>query len=274
MNRVLGVFTSFVAIVMLMASCNLISSMIHDDDVVAKVGKEMLYRSEVESAVPEGLSEEDSVNFVRQYVNAWASDILFVDMARTHLSKEDQDVTSQLEEYRKSLLKYRYQELYISERLDTFILESQIRDYYESHKDLFELERPVLKVIYIDIVGNASAYRSPDDIDSAAIASALKYFDYSENWMDAAVLAREFGMDYEKMLSMLSGNTIRESQKGKGDEKIAFVLDLRRSGTAPYEYCRENIRDILLNQRKRSLSADLEQGLLKDALRKKQLVIY
>ena len=46
------------AICTLLCSCNLISSIVHDDQVVAKVGGERLYRSELASYIPKGASPE------------------------------------------------------------------------------------------------------------------------------------------------------------------------------------------------------------------------
>ena len=90
--------------------------------------------------------------------------------------------------------------------------------------------------------------------------------------MDAAVLAREFSTDYVTMLSSLSDSFIRIEQDGR--LRIAFVLDIRRSGTAPVEYASAQIRDNILSDRKHRLLKSLEQDLLKDALEKKKLVIY
>lgn len=264
----------FAVAVLSLTACDGILTMLNRDQLVAKVGKQKLYKSDIENFIPLGLPEADSISLVHKYVNSWASEILFAEMAQKNLSKADLDVTAELEEYRNALLKYRYQEQYIAERLDTFILESQIRDYYKSHEDVFTLDRPVVKAIYIDIVGNASSYQTPDDIDSLAVASSLRYFDFSEKWIDATILAREFGMDCKTMLSLIKDNVIRYNQEGQADEKIAFIFELQTSGTAPLDYCKESIRDILLNQRKRALNADLEQDLLNDALNKKQLVIY
>ena len=108
--------------------------------------------------------------------------------------------------------------------------------------------------------------------DSLAYQSALRYFDKSDVWMDAAVLAREFSTDYVTMLSSLSDSFIRIEQDGR--LRIAFVLDIRRSGTAPVEYASAQIRDNILSDRKHRLLKSLEQDLLKDALEKKKLVIY
>ena len=74
------------------------------------------------------------------------------------------------------------------------------------------------------------------------------------------------------MLSSLSDSFIRIEQDGR--LRIAFVLDIRRSGIAPVEYASAQIRDNILSDRKHRLLKSLEQDLLKDALEKKKLVIY
>ena len=268
----------------LFASCEAISSFIHDDEVVARVGKEKLYRSRLKQYIPDNVTPEDSANLAMQYISAWASEILFMKVAEDHLSKAEKDVAQELEDYRHSLLKFRYEQSYVNERLDTLITEEQIEAFFKDHEDLFKLERPVLKVRFLDIMEDSpnkemilrkmssTDYSDVAVADSLAKISALRYFDKSEEWVDAALLAREFGTDYVGMLSALKDSFIKISQDGR--LRAAYVLDIRKSGTAPLEYTRMRIRDIILSNRKHDLLTGLEQDLLKDALGKKQFVVY
>ena len=281
--RKIAVLLLFAAAAFL-SSCDVISSFIHDDEVVARVGKEKLYRSKLKQYIPDNVTPEDSANLAMQYISAWASELLFLKVADDHLSKAEKDVTQELEDYRRSLLKFRYEQSYVNERLDTLITEEQIEAFFKEHEDLFKLERPVLKVRFLDIMEDSPnkemilrKMSSPDysdvaDADSLAGISALRYFDKSEEWVDAALLAREFGTDYVGMLSALKDSFIKISQDGR--LRAAYVLDIRKSGTAPLEYTRMRIRDIILSNRKHDLLTGLEQDLLKDALGRKQFVIY
>lgn len=267
-------------------ACEAISNFIHDDDVVAKAGTHKLYRSQVEDFIPDGLSEEDSTSLALQYIGNWAKEQLFIDMATQQLSKAEKDVSAELEDYRNSLLKYRYEQRYINERLDTVIARSDIEKYYEEHQDLFILDAPVLKARFLDIMSDSpnldvirkkmssSDYEDLMEADSLAYSSALKYLDYSETWVSATSLAREFGTDYRTMLSNMKGSFIEMKDEG-GEDKIAYVCDICRQGSvAPIEYCSERIRDIILSGRKHSLLVTLEQDLLKDALENEKYVIY
>ena len=197
------------------SSCRAISSLLYDDEVVAEVGRHYLYRSEVASLIPDGTSEEDSLRLALQYVNSWATDLIFLDVAEAQLTKDELDVSEELEEYRRSLLKYRYEQRYINERLDTMVADSQIDDYYLEHVENFVLEVPVVKARFLRISADSpnlgvirkkmssSLIEDLEAADSLSYFSAVKYTDYNGGWTDMVSLSREFGTDYAELLSLM-----------------------------------------------------------------------
>lgn len=275
-----------VVILLTLVSCEFVSSLVHDDQLVAKVGKHKLYRSEVSRYLPAGVSPEDSVNLTRKYVNAWAAEILYAQVAEDQLSKQEKDVTQEIEEYTRSLIKFRYEQHYINDRLDTLITDAQIEEYYNAHSGMFTLQRPVMKVRFVDIQKDSPSLdriekrmgsRDPEDgmyLDSIARSSAIRYFDSSTEWMDASFLAKEFGVDYSTMLSKLEDRMIVFEAGDRDDVKMAYVFGIIYSGKAPLDFCSDQIRDMILSGRKHSLLVNLEQDLLDEALSHKKLVIY
>jgi hypothetical protein len=256
------------------------------DAVVARVGPHRLTRSELADYIPTGVSSEDSLGLAQQYIKAWAEELLFVDLAETRLSDDEKDVTKELEEYRRTLLKYRYEERYINERLDTLISDEEVRDYYQAHKDKFLVDRPLLKTRYMVIPAGSRNLRrlkelmASEDVvdavaaDSLAFTAAIKYVDSSDNWMDAILLARDLGTDEVSMMKALRGRFI-ELKGDDGNLRVAYVVDIVQKGSpAPLDYCAERIEDIILSARKHELVSGLERDLLNDALGKGKFVIY
>ena len=256
------------------------------DAVVARVGEHRLMRSELAAYIPAGVSSEDSLALAQSYIKSWAEELIFLDMAEKHLSAEEKDVTKDLEDYRRTLLKYRYEERYINDRLDTLISDEEVRNYYRAHMDKFLVERPLLKVRYMIIPADSRSIKtikelmSSDDAmdaiaaDSLAFTAALRYVDSSDAWMDAILLARDLGTDEVSMMSAMRNRTI----EFKGDDgllRVAYVVDMVQKGSpAPLDYCEERIKDILLSARKHELVGGLERDLLNDALAKGKFVIY
>ena len=155
---------------LLPVSCNVASSLVHDDQVVAKVGREQLYRSELERMIPGMVTPDDSARLARRYINLWAAERLYMKVAEEQLSKSEVDVSEELESYRRSLVRYRYEQRYLNDRLDTAITDAQIREYYQAHLADFELERPVMKVRFVDVMKD-----SPDREEILRLMSSDRY---------------------------------------------------------------------------------------------------
>jgi len=269
------------------ASCEFISGIIHDDPVIAKCGKKKLYKSEVESFLPKDLDKSDRQTLTLQYANTWALELLFQDVANQQLSKEDLDVSRELEDYRRSLLKFRYEQRYVSDRLDTLVTDIEIESYFSANKDRFILKAPIVRARFLDIMQESpnveimKKYMSSEDeysasmADSIAAISAVRYDDKSSEWTDAEAFARYFDLDYGSLLARMRMDGFIEDYTDKGDIRIGFICEMIAAGNyPPVEYCSGRIRDIIINTRKHELLTTLERDLLNDALDNELLIIY
>lgn len=261
----------------MLASCRAISRFLHDDEVVAEVDGVVLYRSDLDDVLPTGLSDEDSLRLAAQYINSWASDQVFLGIAEQQLSKAEKDVTKELEAYRKALLKYRYEQLYVNERLDTSVSVDLVQQYYDAHADKFVLERPVLKARYLRISSKSplkdqikkkmSSSESSDvlEADSLAYSAAMKFLTWNGRWIDISVLSGEFGVDNATLLAKRKGNWI-EAEDTTGIMNIAYIEAFKDKGEmSPVEYSTPAIEDMIVSIRKQELINSLEQNLLEDA---------
>ena len=286
MKNLLNIIAAILIVLPALSSCRAISSFLKGGEVVAEVGSEKLYRSDLDAVIPRGLPIEDSIYLAKQYINIWATELVFLGIAEEQLSKSEKDVTKELEDYRKSLLKYRYEQLYVNERLDTAVTDELVEEYYNSHQDKFVLGRPLVKARFLSISEDSPAKdqirkrMSSSDVedlieaDSLAYSSAFKFTTWSDAWVDVTVLAREFPMDYESMLGQVRNKWI-EKVDTLGVARLAYIHDMMRKGeVAPLEYSAPAIRDIIISSRKQALISTLEQDLLNDARENGKFVTY
>ncbi len=286
MRKLLSIIAIIGIVLPALSSCRAISNLLRNDEVVAEVGLDRLYRSDLDAVVPKGLPAEDSVRLARQYINAWASDRVYVSIAEEQLSKVEKDVTKELEDYRISLLKYRYEQLYVNERLDTAVSDDKIEEYYEAHKESFRLARPLVKARFLRIHTDSPMLEtirkkmdSSDandliEADSLAFSSAIMFTTWKDEWQDVIVLAREMGLAHDSVLGMVRNGWVRQDDT-TGVTNLAFVSNILPVGEyAPMEYTSARIKDIIISTRKQSLISSLEQDLLNDARENGKLVIY
>ena len=245
-----------------------------------------LYRAELDAVIPNGISAADSAALAMKYIDTWASDHVYLKIAEQQLSKSEKDVTKELEDYRKSLLKYRYEQLYVNERLDTTVTDEMVDEYYEAHADKFVLQRPIVRARYLNIVADSPVLKQlrkmmkssePNDLveaDSLAYSSALKFMTWNNDWVDAALLAGEFGRDYNSLLASMSGGWI-EQKDTTGYLKLAYIPEMIAKGRqAPVDYCAPMIKDMIISARKQALISGLERDLLNDARENGNFTIY
>ena len=286
--KVTNIYKALVAILLAgiaAVSCEWVDKVI-SVETVASVGKVRLSRAELNKALPSGLLPEDSVRLAHQYINTWASEIIFLQVAENQLSKEELDVSAELDEYRKSLLKYRYEQRYVNERLDTIFTDSQIREYYNAHQDRFVLRVPVVRADFLCISPDSpyiDEFReniASDDAqrmqysDSLAYFSAIRYETFGGKWINLNDLALEFGIDYSELLTYKKGDWI-EYEGGTGLLHLAFIKSFVPAGKiAPLEYATPLIKDILLSIRKKELVSALEDQLVEDAIQSGVFVQY
>ena len=278
-----------VIVLLAMTSCETVTSFVRElryGQVVAKVGSHRLYASELASYIPDSASPEDSTRLALQYINTWASDQLFTDVAERELSKSEKNVDSELEDYRHSLLKYRYEQKYVNQRLDTAVTKAQIEKYYDDHAENFKLSLPIAKAVYMNISADSpnleiikKKMRSdkPEariEADSIAFSSAFRYTDFGDRWVDLVKLSREVGTDYGTLLSQVRDG-YAELPDGNGNLNIVYFFSPMRAGqTGPVEYFEEQIRDIILSTRKQALLSRLERDLIENARNQENFVIY
>ena len=286
MRRGIYIIASILIVLPALSSCRAISSFLRGGEVVAEVSGEKLYRSDLDAVIPKGISQEDSTYLARQYINTWASEMVYLGIAEQQLSKTEKDVTKELEDYRKSLLKYRYEQLYVNERLDTAVSDDLVEEYYSAHQEKFVLGRPLVKARFLSISDESPAkdqirkrmssgeVEDLIEADSLAYSSALKFTTWSDEWVDVTVLAREFQLDYETLLGQVKNKWI-EKVDTLGVARLAYIPEIIRKGeVAPLEYSAPAIKDIIISSRKQTLISTLEQDLLKDARENGQFVIY
>ncbi len=277
--RLLAIFFLAAAL----SSCTIIDRFM-GREAIAKVGNKTLYRSETDKIIPKGINPEDSIVLVRRYINSWAVKQLKVLKAEQELPKQERDVANQLEEYKNQLLAFRYENMYISQRLDTLVSENQMMEYYEEHKEIFTAtdgimrgrmiklsnSSPNLKVISKQLLKKESVSETgDDDMEEFARSSAYAYNNYNNNWVGLNIVAKEAVADIERLTAALLKGEIYTQKDSLYTTMVQSLEFVAPGQIAPFEFYKEKIKEIIISKRKQDLEASLQKDILNDALNSK-----
>jgi hypothetical protein len=253
---------------------------------LAKVYDKTLYLSDIQDIFPENITPSDSVLILQNFVDKWVKKQLILQKAELNLTEEQKDVTQQLDEYRSSLLIYKYEQNLIAQKLDTVITRSEVQAYYEENPSNFSLDDHIIKCLFIKLPLDAPGlyrvrqlYRSEREEDIKQLESycyqyAVKYDYFNEDWVPFESITRELPAEIRSPERYLRYNRYIEQQ----DSLFRYLINIREyqlaGMVAPLPYVEDKIRTIILNKRKVQFVNDLENNIYLDALNKGDFTIY
>ena len=244
-------------------------------DAVAHLGDAELTMEELRERIPDNISAEDSSALAQEIIQSWLKDALVLQEAEKISDEEKLAVERRIEDYRKSLLIYSFEQEWIKKNMDTVITDDQIQAYYEANKASMKVNEHFLTLKFCslpekskDAKNMTSAFESDDIATWEAFciqAGAKHYFNFSKymNWEQFAQLIPLAIADRSQFLTQATS-----SQKINFNGEIIWVKIgsyLLPGDSSPLEMVRSNIASILLNIRKQELLQKMRNGLYDQA---------
>ncbi|UCE92635.1 MAG: hypothetical protein JSV73_07290 [Flavobacteriaceae bacterium] len=252
-------------------------------DAVARVGEKFLSKQELIDAMPQGLSEEDSLLFRNNYIKMWATKELLLDKARINVDDDEGEIENLVRNYEKELLIDKYKKALLQQELDTVITEADIDEYYESNKNVYRLNQELIQLKYIHFSNDLNdskevirLFKSNDKEDlQTLIDRELEFNSFSFNdsiWVS-------FKDVENKLYFLREEKSIKKDQFIQKEDSLGVYLlavrDIReRNDIAPKNYVIPTIRQMILHKRKLELMNEIEKTLMVDAINKKQFEQY
>ena len=279
---------TLIAGVLLLAGCRELPRYFVSDTTLAEVGNRKLRVRDVESSVPQGFAGDDSVAFVRAFVDRWVRKQLKLQEAEVLFSASEHDIDRQVEEYRQSLLIRKLEQQYVDRSIDTSFSERELAAYYQTHMSDFKLDRPVVKGIIIQMrEGDRQAaklkslMRETGEAQQQALRDIceknnLTVTDFRTNWVDFKEFLNYLpALQSQNHRSML--NAAAKVQEMRDNQSHYFFrIDevLREGDPIPLERLRPTIRRILFNQRQGEVIRRHEEELLQRGLDENKVRLF
>jgi len=256
------------------------------DLVIAQVGEKKLLQSELSKIIPTNIDEQDSLVMADDYVRKWVKQELLIKKANENLTLEQKDLTREIEEYRNSLIIYKYKNELMNQQMDTLVTQRQIEQYYYANPDNFKLNSNIVKAIFIKIpidVANPKLLKEMVDDDSREGINRLreyciqyaKSFDFfADNWIDFDLVKNNLPVEIPDAKQFLERNSQFE-QKDLNYYYLVTIQDYKlQNELAPIEYVENNIKNLILNTRKIEFLKQVEENVYKEGVRQNKFKIY
>ncbi len=257
-----------------------------NDSVAISVNSKSLSYSDLSLILPKTYTQEDSLRIVNNYIDKWIKTQLLLEHANMNLTEEQKNVKRQIEDYKNSLLIYKYQQQYISQKLDTFVNYTEIKKYYEKHHDDFILNEHLIKGIFIkilleaphqDTIRSLCFSKKVEDIkqlESYCFKYAEKHEYFENRWKEFASVVAQIPVKIDDAKMYLKTNKYLETTDNKYRYYL-YIDDYKIQGdVSPLTYIQQRIKSIIINKRKLSIIKTLENEVYEEALSRENIKKY
>lgn len=267
-----------------LSSCNWLNN--NKEEPIARAFDMYLYKKDLEGIVPANVHGNDSIAIVKGFIDQWQQEIVLQKRAEKNIVIDETYIQEQLDNYRKSLIRFQYEQELVQQKLDTVVTQQEVEEYYNNNKDNFQLKKPILKVSYIKLSKDApqistvkKLFLSKDVRDRDLLekycfkySNAFSLADTSWHYVDE--LAKTLPIERIGTNNFETLNRVFEIS----ENNTLYLLILRgfkfRDSLSPLAFEKENIENLLLNQRKLKLISEMEKAIFREAQNNNELEVY
>ncbi|KFD38284.1 hypothetical protein AT05_10795 [Schleiferia thermophila str. Yellowstone] len=273
------------------AACTLLSpdkenSQNSSKEIIARYKNEYLLLSDIAESLTSAETRADSLEIINRKAANWLKNKVLMDKALLNLGDDVKRFEKQIEDYRRDLIIHAYEQAYVSQNLDTNITDEELREFYNNHKNIFQLRENIVVADYAifpsstpkineikKIFFNARSKKEETLLGESALKYARIYSRGDTSWVNFTEIVKIIPFATENLL-----NTGYSRQLIFEDENFTYLLNIKqvmkKDAPAPLEYVVESIRNSILNIRKQALLQSLEENLVKQSLNQKQAEIF
>lgn len=253
---------------------------------LVEVSGEFLYKEDLQAALPLNISKDDSVLFAEHYIRNWIEDALLFDKAEGNIPDNDK-ISKLVENYRRALIMHTYQEELVNQKLANDISEEEINAYYEKNKELFRLDNPLVKGLFIKVplsspdLGNVRVwYRKNNQdviekLEKYSLRNAVSYDYFYDRWTSVPDVAAKIPL---KVLDTDANYLDKNRNVEVKDTAFCYFLHIEdflgKDKQKPLDFARDEIKEILINLKRVEFINKVKEGLYQRASDRNKIIYY
>lgn len=252
---------------------------------LVQVGNQYLYKENVQQSLPYGISGDDSMRFVRNFVRKWIEEQVLYEKAE-HNVRGDARIERMVADYRRTLVLNNYERMLLQQKMPEELTEQELQKYYDENKWLFILEEPVVKGVFIKAPLASPGlkdlkrwYKENSDealeqMEVYAFRNAVIYEYFYEHWVPVSELEGKLVVN----LSELGNDFDKNRNIEVKDDEYCYLLHIeeyvRKGEAKPYDLARHEIIDLLSNNRKVEFMNKVKEELYNQSMEMGRIKYY
>lgn len=128
-----------------------------DSEILATVKEENLYKKDVVALMPDFQTKEDSLAFVKDYIDTWVAERLLYAEAKIRI-QDTTNIVKKINDYRRQLYIHYYKESVVFADINNSVSQEEIEEYYNKNLSEYVLATSYVKAHYMTMDAKVNAY--------------------------------------------------------------------------------------------------------------------
>lgn len=252
---------------------------------LVSVGKEFLYKEDVEQHYAINRHLVDSAKFVNEYVRKWLEDALLYRVAYRNVSNS-KEIEKMVDNYRRLLILNLYQGRLIDQRLSLEFTDEKVNEFYEQNKGLFLMKEPMVQGLYLKVAKKApqlasvrkwlagATHEDVEKLEKYSLTNALAYDYFVESWRALDDIAARMPITVDELLKRLEKKPFVEVSDTGAYYFVNAMSLLKKGETMPVDMASAEIRTLLINSSKANFIKKVKRDLFDQAIESEEIKIY
>lgn len=273
-----------VALLLPLASCQ--RKVEHDGkQPLVQLDNHYLYYEDVVKELPFGISKADSIRLIGEYCRKWLEEQILYEKAELNV-RGDERIERMVADYRRKLILNDYEQRLLQQEMKDDLSEEDLQRYYAENKQLFMLEEPVIKGVFIKAPLNSPGLKdlkrwykdksesSLEQLEKYAFRNAVIYEYFYDHWVPVSELEgkliinlAELGEDFDKHRNI-------EAEDGEYCYLLHIEEYIVKGEEKPYDMAKPEIIDLLANTRRVDFMRKVKDDLYNQSMEMGRIKYY
>ncbi len=280
-------FIALLAMAALVVGCKGVLSEKKEELPLARVGESYLYRSDIAPLMSKSISREDSVSFVTNYINNWASKQLLLAKAKINLPEDKlAEFDKLVANYKSDLYTRAYKEALVHQGSDSTVSDAQLKSFYKKEQKNFLLKETIVQLRYVElpkqflnkdeVKQRLKRFNTKDVAYLDSIGVQFKKLNFNDSiWIPASRVITEIPpLTQDNRDRHLKKSQFFELEDAKGVYLGKVVNLLRPNDVAPISFIEPTLKQVLLSRRRLDYVRKLEVEIIDEAIKDNDFEIY
>ena len=241
-------------------------------EIVLSYANQNLILKDIKDNFPKGITEKDSLGWINDFKKQWIRNQIIINKVEKELPSSELNIEAELLQYKSDLLKFRFENYYIKNKINSQVPLEEINSFYNNNKAALRVLNVLVKASYIEVPNTvkdrykvrqwlpSKNEKNQEKLKVYCLQNAVVFDDFGGDWVELNILKR-LSDSKEFRKNKLEINKVVYSKNDSTTRYFLIHEAIYKGSILPLEYAQEEVVRLIINNRKSQIIEELNRKI-------------